>query len=803
MKKLSRRMLSLIIVALCFFMFTECSNNGVTFDQKGWSLLFNPQNETFTIAYKELGVILGDVKLNIDKDGELLTLSGWTLEKKDNELVTITTSQPEKTSWSFVITDEGLDINSSTDDAVITGKANADGSRIPARVGSQDNGIIFTSLGYVSAKNIYCIFDRATDMLIQFPQKTDLTRNVKDNKIMDVTFPLLPNWGRREGRGTRTRRGDKIMPTIEMMVVPNYYTETLDLKVYNPYWPQYPDKRPFQKAPTGWLSWYCYYMPANEEDMVVETDALSQDLKQYGLDYVQLDATFTGGVDANWLEWDKEKFPKGGKWIMQYIKSKGLKPGLWVNIYGANHDKPAFGSQFPDGKYPENYYLHSKTGQLLRACCTADSTVVRLDFSNPAVIEKHLRPLFETLVNDWGIEYLKDAGHARWQWSYEENRERVYNPSLEGRALYWKAQDVVREVMGPKNFLMGCDAEGGSDYYSLGFGVFDSAFDILSDVYNVWERQSRFGGNSTGTVMHLATMFSANYLNDIVLYNDPDATMARLPLTMDEAITNITSISLTGQSYMISDFMAQPSEERANVLKTRTRLGRDYPQLIKKLPEDRLDLYRRTMPAMDITPIDLFPFRSKAEYAPLPDGYPAKDSFPKALDLKVKSQIGVYDVLSIYNWEDAITDKEVTFADLGLDISKTYLAFDFWNQKLLGTFENSIQCTVPTHGSRVLVIKPISDEPQVMATSRHITGAYSIKSLNWDKDNLTLTGSSETVAGSPYTLFVHVPQGMTVSKVNANASDVSQTIDSDGVLLFGMQGQQEPINWTITFKKGI
>ena len=93
-------------------------------------------------------------------------------------------------------------------------------------------------------------------------------------------------------------------------------------------------------------------MSPTEEDLILETDALAQKLKPYGLEYVQLDACFTRGGEANWLEWTKEIFPQGGKWWFKYIEERGLKPGLWVNIYGDNYANPSMAD-----KYPENFYL--------------------------------------------------------------------------------------------------------------------------------------------------------------------------------------------------------------------------------------------------------------------------------------------------------------------------------------------------------------------------------------------------------------------------------------------------------------
>ena len=762
-------------------------------EKRQWSVIADTAREKLTITHTDLAVVLKDACLSVKKDDKLLALSQWKVNNYKDRVV-IETAQPEKTTWVFIINGKNLDIRSSADTGVITAVAPASAARIPARLADQDNGVIYTSLGLVSARNIYCLFDRMTDIMIQFPEQSSLSRNASNAELMDVTFPVrkldleFTNWT--DNWGVTHKYGEQIS------LIPNYYTEHIGLTRYEPYYPQYKDKHPFKTAPTGWLSWYCYFMPANEEDMVKETDALAETLKPYGLEYVQLDATYSGGEQANLLEWNEEKFPRGGKWLMKYIKGKGLRPGLWVNAYGANHANPSF------GKYPENWFLHDKDGNLRGACCTADATVVQLDYSNPKVIKKHLEPLFLTLVDDWGIEYLKDAGHGAWMFSYEKNRQFAYDPSVDGRDAYWRVQAAIREIMGPENWIMGCSAEGGASKFSLGVGTFDSKITIFEDVYADWERGpdvKNYPPPTSGTKMHLGHMFASNYLNDILFYNYPDATMIRRPLTTAEAITNVTSVALTGQSYMTSDFMADPSPDRVKVLIKETAWAAEFPDLVKKLPDERLELYKKTMPAVDVIPIDLFPYRSKCGYATLPDGYPGVENFPKALDLKVNAASGIYDVVALYNWSEESAVKDLSFEeDLGLCPKTKYIVYDFWGKRLVGVVQGRIETEVPPHGTAVLILRPLKSIPQLLATSRHITGAFSIKQLAWNKSKSALSGISETIPYTIYSLYLYVPDGVTLSKVDSDTRVLFNKLEGN-LLEVAFQGREKPIKWALNF----
>ena len=784
----------IILAVVLTGLVTDCISQSDVNAQQQWSIKADAGQEILTVTHAKLVVVLKETRLCIIKNDELVVLSDWEVDQYGDKIV-IHTTLPEETTWEFIINGDHLGIRSSAATGVITAVAPASAARIPARLSDQDNGVIYNSIGLVSAKNIYCLFDRMTNTMIQFPKQSNLNRNAFDAELMDVIFPLneidleFTNWT--DNWGVTYNYGAQIS------LIPDYYTKYLGMACYEPYYPQYEDQRPFKTAPTGWLSWYCYYMSANEEDMIKETNALAEALKPFGLEYVQLDAAYSGGDQANLLEWNKQKFPEGGKWLMQYIRNQGLKPGLWVNAYGANYKNPAF------GKYPENWFLHDKDGKLKGACCTADATVVQLDYSNPEVIDNHLIPLFLTLVNDWGIEYLKDAGHGAWIFSYDQNRKYAYDPLTTSTELYWKVQSAIRDIMGNQNWIMGCDAEGGANQFSLGAGIFDSKITIFEDVYADWERGpdvKTYPPPTSGTKMHLGHVFCSNYFNDIMFYNYPDATMIRPPLTTAEAITNVSSIALTGQSYMTSDFMVDPSPERVKVLISETDWGAEFPDLIKKLPDERLQLYQKTMPAVDITPIDLFPFRSECGYATLPEGYPSVENYPKALDLKVNAVTGVYDVVALYNWSDEPAVKSVSFGDdLGLCTKKQYLVYDFWNQRLSGIDNNQIQADVAPHGTSVFIVRPLQTGPQILATSRHITSAFSIKQLTWQQSESAMSGISETVPGAKYSIFIYVPDKIFLSKVDSDAKVLFQELE-DNLLEVAFLGQKTPFKWTLYFK---
>jgi len=293
-------------------------------------------------------------------------------------------------------------------------------------------------------------------------------------------------------------------------------------------------------------------------------------------------------------------------------------------------------------------------------------------------------------------------------------------------------------------------------------------------------------------------LFGANWLNGICWWSDPDDVMVRDPLNMDESITIVTSISLSGQAYIISDFIADFSKERLqDFLHSDYEIGwaKEYPDKVKPLPDQKLQLYRKTMPAMPIRTMDLYPFKTKPACCPVPE------SFPRALDLKVNAVSGMYDVVALYNWENENSLKSLDLqADLGLQDETNYLVFEFWNKKLVGKFDTTIQVEVPAHGTKALIIRKESEIPQLMATSRHLTAAYSIQEMNWNPETKILSGISKTVPVDLYTLYIYIPENYSFDTTRINAENTTCNIHSDGILEVSFTGQGNPVEWEIVFK---
>ena len=764
------------------------TGNPVSVSSDGWTVTADPEQGVLSIAHAKLGTVLKDVRLNLQGEHGLIPLKDWSVEKQGRHQLSVRTSEP-RTAWLLELSPNTLKISSTSTGAVLTAKVPAAPDRVVARVldpqgvpvdwvgtnevlhsygGSETRHqsflpvrnpeVMHFALGQVSSSNLHSLFDRQSDTAINFSDQTLIERSSQDPDLLEVTIPVPGN--------TLVR------------LVPDYYTKTLGVPFYVPF-----DDTYFRRPPMVWSSWTSYYDEVNEDDIVRNADWIAANLKPYGFQYVQLDDGYDRGSKGEhyWIEnWDKAKFPHGPQWLANYIKSKGLHAGLWLvpNAYAGAVE------QHPD------WYLRDKAGKLI-----LDYRTPSLDSTNPAVRD-FLKKLFTTL-GDWGFEYYKfDGEHALPKYVPSVDRDKLYDKSVDPLVAYRNRLKLIRETMGPKTFVEGCPA--GTPLNGLGY--FNSYF-TGHDVYNSWQ----------GMYALFSSINANAFLNHLVVYVMPGEGMELLPpMTVAEAEKKrdprVVETARTREDPM-AGFGTTLAEARTVVTYV-ALTGVAYPMasVMPELPEERVRLLKMTLPTMPILPVDLFSRGTDMQWdrfkQTTPDLY--IHNYPEILDLKVNAPSGVYDVVGLTNWRSAKTTREISFADkLGLDAGASYVAFDFWGQKLLGVFKNRMEVEIEPHDTRVLFIHPLLNRPQLIGTSRHITGAYSILDVAWDAARNRLRGSSETVPGDAYTLWIYVPEGVTVSQVRA-ATKGNREVPvrhevSGNSLMVSFQGQQEAVDWEVEF----
>jgi hypothetical protein len=754
----------------------------------GWTVTADAKREEIHVAYDGLGTVMDHVHLLRSQADSRAPIHGWTLGKAASNQLTIETAQPH-TFWRLDLDDNSLTVATTANDAFLTATVPAPKDRQPARLldpggvavtwsGTDEArdgygtpltqhpsflpisnaDVMYFSLGQTSALTLHSLFDRSTDTAIDFPERATLVRNTGNADQLDATIPVPGN--------------------AVLRIVLDYFTKTLGVPTYTPF-----DDSHFPRPPVVWSSWTSYYADVTEADIVRNADWLAKNLKPYGFQFVQLDDGYDRDDKGQhtWIEnWNPTRFPHGPEWLAHYIKSTGLRAGIWLvpNSYaGTLKDHP-------------DWYLRDIHGGPI-----LDYSTPALDSSNPEVLE-FLRKLFTTLDN-WGFDYYKfDGEHALPEYVNHVDRSRLYDSTADPLAVYRTRLKVIRDVLGPDRFIEGCPAGTPLN----GIGIFQSYFNG-DDLYNTWQG-----------MYPLFSSINANaFLNHIVVYLMPgEGVELNPPMSLEQVKqTRHPSVLDTARDREQPLTQFGTTLEEAHTLVTYLALtGVVYPlaSVMPELPEERVNLLKKTLPTLPVFPVDLYSRGTDMHWDRFK--YTTAENYihnyPDILDLKVNAASGVYDVVGVTNWRSEPLHNKLSFTDkLGLP-SGSYAVMDFWKSKLLGVFDAGIDVDVSSHDTDVLLIHPALDRPQLMGTARHISGSWSIDEQAWDSSTNRLHGRSSTIAGEPYRLWIRVPAGFSLSAATASsgANNLEAKTESDGELLtLVIPGQEAPVDWQVSFTK--
>jgi len=170
-------------------------------------------------------------------------------------------------------------------------------------------------------------------------------------------------------------------------------------------------------------------------------------------------------IDAGWYapgqwwdsvgEWQecRERFPGGIKEVTDYIRSKGMIPGVWLEleVMGINCEKAK--------KAPDDWFFvrHGKR--------VFDRSRYQLDFRNPQVIE-HVDEVIDRVVKEYGVGYIKMDYNIEPGIGTELYAESVGQGMLEHERAYLKWLDGVFERY-PDLVIENCSSGGLRTDYAM------------------------------------------------------------------------------------------------------------------------------------------------------------------------------------------------------------------------------------------------------------------------------------------------------------------------------------------------
>jgi len=494
----------------------------------------------------------------------------------------------------------------------------------------------------------------------------------------------------------------------------------------------------------GWCSWFYTLTDVSEDEVLRNTAFAAQHLRPFGLEYIQIDE----GYQRAHGDWEgNERFPHGMKWLAERIKGYGFKPGLWVSPYVVSETADVF-------RRHADWLVHRSDGSLQRIGNWEDENSPEalseeikrycLDITNPQAAD-WLSDLFATIARRWGYEMIKIDFMA---WSILAV-ERYQDPTLASAEVYRRGVELMRAAAGDGCHILECGPGNTT------VGLVDS-MRIEADI-NYGYAEAAWQQYFQDPACSAAAAGKRYYFHRRTWVNDAEHVCLDL-LTMEQAQAAATCIALSGGNTISGDRLVD-------------------------LDPLKLEIFKKITPSYGeaAVPVDLF-----------------DADVPTTFVLRVERPFAAWSVVGFFNPSlAAAVECSFPLGRLGLDRFRTYLAFDFWKQRLIGAVTNEITATVEPGSVTLLALHAATGAPQLLSTSRHdAQGAIELDDVRWNGDERRMRGVSTGPPGSAHDVFVYVPgdhawswaervrlregPGYSVRLVDANVVRVHVRFDSAG-----------------------
>ncbi|MGZ4974926.1 MAG: alpha-galactosidase, partial [Limisphaerales bacterium] len=452
----------------------------------------------------------------------------------------------------------------------------------------------------------------------------------------------------------------------------------------------------------GWCSWFSFFGAISEAEVIRNSVFAAEHLKPFGFEYIQVDDGFYRGFG----DWEgNDRFPHGMKWLAETIRKHGLKPGIWLAPYviaegtEVHRDHPDWLVHHPDGRLKQ---IGPGLVEGSPEAAQQHPKLYSLDITHPGAAQ-WLHSLFKTVAQDWGYDFIK-IDFVEWSLLAAD---RFYDPTVTKATAYRRGIEIMRKAMGPDRHLLDCGPG------NVSVGLIDSMRIELDQPPVTWQQYFLHSASSAPAAAKRYYFHKRTWIND-----DDHVVLANLTPTQAQAAASV--VSLSGGNMISGDRMAD-------------------------LDPIRLDILRKAFPSYGeaARPIDLF-----------------QSDKPEMFALQVKKPFGQWLVLGLFNAEQkSSATKTVSMESLGLDPAKTYVAFDFWNQKFFGEQRGEFSVKLAAASCLVLAIHERTGKPQLIGTDRHISqGGVELESVTWADATGMLRGVSLGARGVDHNVFIYLPE---------------------------------------------
>jgi len=514
--------------------------------------------------------------------------------------------------------------------------------------------------------------------------------------------------------------------------IPHYYRDTLGIKYYAPM----EERKRWPTAPVVAMTWYGIEAmkgrPAQTmERLRPEIDWVAAHLAPY------TDGNLVFQLDDNYPERDD----KAMREISDYIRSKGLVPGIWFTPYGV---APAGEAE----KHPD-WFLRDAEGKLLTAFAGISYRLPSLkgasnyvlNATNPDAVQAWYATWWKKASETWNYDFFKIDGQPSVVAAYAKAAN---GGGIDG---YRKGLEVARSIVGPEKFINACSG---------------------TPVEAVGRVDGSRTGPDTGYHPHaIEVVLRWNFLNNVAWWCDPDAAASLYKAPIERVRLNAQARALTGQQFLTDDLWTKVSPETMRA-------------------------WQQSFPMLDIRPVNLYPIKDWRKY----DHFDLRVAKPWG----TYDVVGLfnYDGTAAEKALDLgrlpLEAKEVHVFDFWRGAYLGRFARQAKIPQTLAAYEGKLFSVVPVAGE---------DRPVLISTSRHVSqGGLDLAELAWKQDGPRWTArgkSTHLVKGDAYEL-VFAAGRCRATAAKASAGKVSTTRSGGTVRATVLPEAAGAADWEVTFE---
>ncbi len=463
------------------------------------------------------------------------------------------------------------------------------------------------------------------------------------------------------------------------------------------------------------------------ENVILDNlDIINEKFKGLGIEYVWTSqANLKNFIPGNWLLDNTDEIPSGLECLTKKMAQKGFKHGVWMS--------PFWFFKEAEGAFEEH--------------------------KHHLVKDKNGEPIISEMA---------------WCWKYEDDDRPNYHYhkcTLDGthpdtleyvKSIFAKYRDMgVRYYM--LDFL---DIQENADYYDKSLTPVQSGYNILKTVREVagddTHLQTAVSSSPGFTGIINAARIGRDFgegrpidrdeLNDFknATHVFHDMHYSNLKYFLINAACNYFTHRKTYMNDMNCLMIDSFPVEYGRFAVTLFGLNGSTPLVLtgdlRDMREDKINMMKLLLPRTEYSshPVDLF-----TRIGP--------DDYSRIQVVNIKTDWDEYTVVGVFNPDQQPYSLNIDFKEIGVDGEQ--IIYDFWNEEYRGVFHTSFPVTLLPESCKLFRFTKKRNHPWVIGTNMHIQqGVAEIKSLKWDEETMTLSGTATRPAGQKGSIIISAPR---------------------------------------------